>query len=400
MNGNSNHFLTKSRDCLLFISSYLTVKEYLGLRQSCSGLYRLLPQTPTLKWNLYQESARKYLAKLKDPSTMIQLEYSQRIVSRIDSVFLYLIQQCHEREFSRFIRYKSYFNLVSKEALHQGFIYALQPKHYSRLSVTICFELCLLNKRIDTFPQDFIDEVFILVCNEGKIDRVSAILSLCNPSIRKTYKSSMAIRVACKAGKYNVVEYLLEHGFDASAQNNYCLYWASIQNYSDIVELLLKKGNVDPSSFSQNSLKLAVKYSNVQVIKILLADSRVDPSVDYNSCIRDACIKGNDKVVDLLLKHPKTDPSDRDNFAIRVACLSGYSRIVDRLLQDPRVDPSDLDWQSLKWAFEKGTPNHIECCRLISRSFPLPTDLALVLNKLEKKVLHPNEELDQVLMNC
>lgn len=93
--------------------------------------------------------------------------------------------------------------------------------------------------------------------------------------------------------------------------------------------------------------KKAINDNNIELVKLLLKDPNVDPSTDYNYGICYASEDGYQEIVELLLKDPRIDPSARENKALCLACENGYIEIVKLLLNDSRLYSSE----SLETAF-------------------------------------------------
>jgi hypothetical protein len=92
--------------------------------------------------------------------------------------------------------------------------------------------------------------------------------------------------------------------------NRYFL-WAVVNKKNDLVKTLLRWPQVDPSYRTNLALRIACEKGYLSIVHTLLQDSRVDPSAIENEAIFQASYNGNADIVAELMKHPKCDPSDR-----------------------------------------------------------------------------------------
>ena len=143
---------------------------------------------------------------------------------------------------------------------------------------------------------------------------------------------------ADKTDILNNVKWLLNQGFDPSANDNYTIRLASRYGFTDVVKLLLSDSRVDLSTDDNEAIHLASNYGHTEIVKLLMSDPRVDPS--DNEAIRLASRNGHIEIVKLLLGDPRVDPSANDNYAIRWASFNDYTEIVKLLMSDTRVGPT------------------------------------------------------------
>jgi ankyrin repeat protein len=366
------------RDILLAIASHLILPEYLRLQSCCRALHAALSQSkPFLTFPKYVLSL-SYLSSKKigyDPSTELKILFEQ---DTVDSIFLFLIRHSHEAEFQRLLSLPNLVSKISKNAKDMGVMMAFRPEKYSRISVSICALLVFL---VDDCA--FIDECFLLVCSMGNFTMVSRFMDEKRNKIHLTHQNYLAFRTACKKGHVEIVKLLLkEPDIDPSADYNYAIKWASSNNHVQVLRLLLNDGRANPGANMQLAIRLACKYSHIESVALLLQDSRVDASVEYNQCIREAAMKGRNEIVEQLLQNNEVNPADRDNFALRAACLNGHIKCVTILLQDGRVDASDENYQALQWSIEK---KHVDIVRMLVdffREVPLPLEIQKQIQKL------------------
>ena len=110
--------------------------------------------------------------------------------------------------------------------------------------------------------------------------------------------------------------------------------------YFDMVDLLLKKSQINPAILNNGPIIYLVANEYTDAIKKLLEDPRVDPSDQDNEALMYASDYGYLDIMDILLQDPRVDPSARGNHALDLAIGEDHLDIVKRLLQDPRFDPS------------------------------------------------------------
>eukprot|EP01117_Protostelium_nocturnum_P012835 TRINITY_DN4755_c0_g1_i1.p1 TRINITY_DN4755_c0_g1~~TRINITY_DN4755_c0_g1_i1.p1 ORF type:complete len:449 (+),score=163.72 TRINITY_DN4755_c0_g1_i1:209-1555(+) len=164
-----------------------------------------------------------------------------------------------------------------------------------------------------------------------------------------------AFSTSCARGYLSVVELLLKRP-DVNPSNNMNdpIREASYHGWGEVVQLLLSDPRVDPSECRNEAIRYASFTGSFEVVQLLMADKRVDPSAEHNHSIRVASYYGFERVVDLLLKDPRVDPTVNQNEPIRVASSRGMDEVVGRLLLDKRVDPSAGNDEAIKAAAQQG----------------------------------------------
>ena len=78
------------------------------------------------------------------------------------------------------------------------------------------------------------------------------------------------------------------------------------------------------------------KTPNLEMIKVLLGNKVKLSKSDYEKLFTDAAKNGSFDIVELLLKVPDFNPSVKDNFVLRKAIEKNNLYMVDVLLEDPR----------------------------------------------------------------
>jgi hypothetical protein len=155
--------------------------------------------------------------------------------------------------------------------------------------------------------------------------------------------------------KPNIVFVLIKYGnVDPSAFSNSALKLASKNGYVELVDTLLKDSSIDPSFSSNLAIRLACGNGHFEVVQLLLKCPVVDPGVGDQESIFIAAGKGFDDVVELLLSHPLVDPSIRYQNPLRYSCHEGHVKVVKALLKDPRVDPTVLEYATIRLSCKQG----------------------------------------------
>ena len=80
------------------------------------------------------------------------------------------------------------------------------------------------------------------------------------------------------------------------------------------------------------ALVIAVDHEEIEVIKMLLRDPQVDPTYEKNTAFNLACRSGNMDIVKLFISDRRVDISGYDNAALLYATLNGHKDVVVALL--------------------------------------------------------------------
>lgn len=95
--------------------------------------------------------------------------------------------------------------------------------------------------------------------------------------------------------------------------NNYSLIFSACLGYNEIVNLLLKCPQIDPTAIDNRTIRWTCRYGHAKVLKLLLNDGRVDPNVRYNYCIRESIKNNHLDVAKILLKSDRIRKTKHDN---------------------------------------------------------------------------------------
>lgn len=115
---------------------------------------------------------------------------------------------------------------------------------------------------------------------------------------------------------------------------------ATLKKRNEIIEIFLKNPNLSVPDLNQQFL-LSLTIGNSELAELFLQDGRVDPSTEDNNAIITASSKGFADIVELLLTDKRIDPSVRHNKALRMARKNGHRTIVELLESDYRVNPHE-----------------------------------------------------------
>jgi ankyrin repeat protein len=119
------------------------------------------------------------------------------------------------------------------------------------------------------------------------------------------------------------------------------LFYNSIRsnNLNDVIRLS-KLNNVIANNCDSFPLRLACKQGLYDIVEFLLDNSPSKPEAFANEAIRTASEEGFFNIVNLLLNDHRVSPQQMDNDAIISAYYNKHYDIVKLLLKDNRVSTS------------------------------------------------------------
>jgi hypothetical protein len=162
---------------------------------------------------------------------------------------------------------------------------------------------------------------------------------LLSPEMHTKGNLDCQLDVAVRSGHFEVVDLLLRKtDADPSAFGNAMIQIASFGGFLPIVIRLLQDHRVNPSMARFDALQIAAQQGHTEIVDALLADSRMDPCADNNMALVLAARCGRRLIVEKLLADKRVDPSIPDNRAVMVAARNNQTAVVDLLLEDSRVD--------------------------------------------------------------
>ena len=162
-------------------------------------------------------------------------------------------------------------------------------------------------------------------------------------------------------GIVEIVTDLIEvEGCDTNQRDcvdNTPLVWAALNGHEPVVEMLLKRGNIDPDKAgwcNQTPLFCAAGNGHTRVVKMLLERDEVNPNKpnDYGRVpLWKAACGGHEGVVKVLLERDKVNlnkpvndkPINDCQTSLWCAARNGHEGVVKMLLQRSEVDPDEPD---------------------------------------------------------
>jgi len=174
-------------------------------------------------------------------------------------------------------------------------------------------------------------------CRTGDVCRVEKIINRRIPPIAASDLRQMLSRcllVVVQHGYTRLVDLLILHGADPSADNNAAIDHAIQTNHLVMTKLLLSYASTNPDV---TNFSLVCKRRQIKMIRLLLNDGRIDAGKDCSRCLRDAANAGDLEVVSLLMDDPRVDPSANHDEAVWNAVAHEDWQMVRMLRRDPRV---------------------------------------------------------------
>jgi ankyrin repeat protein len=134
---------------------------------------------------------------------------------------------------------------------------------------------------------------------------------LLKKDINKYYDFNWAIQESSSRNHIEIVETLINDKRINIKQCslNFALNCSVEKGNINIVNLLLKHSNVNPTSREDSSLHFAIKTDNFEIFNLLLQDERIDPSKNNNISLFFACQYNLTKYIDILWLYPEVKKS-------------------------------------------------------------------------------------------
>lgn len=211
-----------------------------------------------------------------------------------------------------------------------------------------------------------LDEMMSLACRQGKLDIVELLLeSGVNVDYRNKAGNTPLLE-ACSQGHKDVAEYLLDHeaSIDAATDttSDSALTWACTLGNESIVQLLLtRKSNVEHRTKDGcTALMFAALAGHVDVATLLLdckANINVESDSNKDSPLTFACWKGHVDVVKLLLeRNANIEHRTKEGFTpLMFSALGGHTTVAKELLKkqakvnEPSGSNNDIPLTSACW---------------------------------------------------
>eukprot|EP01117_Protostelium_nocturnum_P019400 TRINITY_DN8407_c0_g1_i1.p1 TRINITY_DN8407_c0_g1~~TRINITY_DN8407_c0_g1_i1.p1 ORF type:complete len:830 (+),score=216.11 TRINITY_DN8407_c0_g1_i1:335-2491(+) len=126
---------------------------------------------------------------------------------------------------------------------------------------------------------------------------------------------------------------------DPSSRDNLAICSVAFEAL-EVTKIILSHSRFNPKINSEMVIETIVKTNRIELIQVLF--KKLDPSLHDSLGLREACQRYNIKmnIVDFFLSFGKVDPSSNSNQVLKLAVEKGEVELVKRLLKDSRVDPN------------------------------------------------------------
>lgn len=183
-----------------------------------------------------------------------------------------------------------------------------------------------------------LDEMLSLACRQGKQDIVELLLESGANVNHRNKAGNTPLLEACSQGHVSIARLLLDRraDIDAPTETTYdsALTWACTLGNSEVVELLLERNAAVEHRTKDGctALMFAALAGHERVAKLLLdhrAEINVESDSNKDSPLTFACWKGHQKVVELFLRR-KADLEHRtkEGFSpLMFAALGGHTQV-------------------------------------------------------------------------
>ena len=190
-----------------------------------------------------------------------------------------------------------------------------------------------------------LDEMLSLACRQGKQDIVELLLESGANVNHRNKAGNTPLLEACSQGHVSIAKLLLEHGadIDAPTETTYdsALTWACTLGNEEVVLLLLeKKAKVEHRTKDGcTALMFAALAGHERVARLLLdhgAEINVESDSNKDSPLTFACWKGHQKVVELFLeRNADIEHRTKEGFSpLMFAALGGHTAVAGLLLEN------------------------------------------------------------------
>ncbi|XP_032234858.2 ankyrin repeat and KH domain-containing protein 1 isoform X2 [Nematostella vectensis] len=211
-----------------------------------------------------------------------------------------------------------------------------------------------------------LDEMMSLACRQGKLDIVELLLESGAHVDYRNKAGNTPLLEACSQGHVDVARYLLDHSANIDAPtettSDSALTWACTLGNEAIVKLLLqRKANVEHRTKDGcTALMFAALAGHVKVATMLLdhgAEINVESDSNKDSPLTFACWKGHCDVVELLLaRSANIEHRTKEGFTpLMFAALGGHTDVAAKLLEQgakvniPSGSNNDIPLTSACW---------------------------------------------------
>ena len=148
----------------------------------------------------------------------------------------------------------------------------------------------------------------------------------------------------------NTWKFLIKHGADIHANDDYALCYASANGHFEVVKFLVKLG-ANIHACEDSALRWASENGHLEVVKYLV-EHGADIHANDDLALRWASENGHIKVVKYLVEHG-ADIHAREDSALCLASSNGHIEVV-KLLVEHGADIHAFNDYALRYASEKG----------------------------------------------
>jgi len=172
--------------------------------------------------------------------------------------------------------------------------------------------------------------------------------------------------------RFNLIKILISDSrVDLSKDDDILCRLISRYGTGELMEYILKNGNIDPTTNDNEAIINACKYGNIDIVKMLMSihsnkkysrNKRINLFANNNGAFIGAIVNNHLKIIKILLNpinnHLPINPSVGNNMGIRLAAKLGHHNIVKyliSLLPEYGIDPSVCNNEAIRLAV---TRNH------------------------------------------
>ena len=198
----------------------------------------------------------------------------------------------------------------------------------------------IVTKRTDHLLQKHSQSHLALedACSYGDLEVVNELI---NRGVDPSLNENNALKISIEYNRITSIKRLLIDPRVDPSFESWALNLAIEHNRSDIVQILLRDIRICEQIRESELLIQACRRGNTELCRLLV--EHVNPARRDNQSIISVAFQGHVEIVDLLLKQKEVDPTARDNGAIawvNVEIERGsekHGEVMKRLLEDERV---------------------------------------------------------------
>lgn len=225
---------------------------------------------------------------------------------------------CKENDFQMILNYLMNNLIQYKQIIH--YIYKYN-------SIEILSKILEMNKDIE------IDIIYVK--NALLTNRYELFKQLYNLPQIKNKNLISTFDDACRLGLYDIVKLMLETQ-NINEKYSAGIRFAILNNYPNIVKLLLKDDRLDPSYAYNAPFRFALENKNFEIVKLLLNDRRVN--INNINIANIKIIMDNDNIFRYILLLKKTTSEFITTSINTINLNPSYIRYLNELLMHPKCN--------------------------------------------------------------